>query len=124
MNGHGAGNGHGGGDGHGGGHHMDEHTSAQPPALSAKCSAGAQARRVLALALVPEGRAAKRPRSTAWRQNKLCATVRDPCDDIVEACNVDWHFRIDDPDHIRSTGVRDLAGASVQGGWHKVLTIR
>jgi transposase len=47
------------------------------------------------------------------RQNKLCATVWDTYEDIVEACKQAWHFLINDPDRIRSIGSRDWACVNV-----------
>ena len=52
------------------------------------------------------------PMEKVWdylRQNKLCSTVWDTYDDIIEACKVAWNFLIDDPDRIRSIGSRDWA---------------
>jgi transposase len=56
------------------------------------------------------------PMENVWdylRQNKLCATVWDTYDDIVEACKNAWHFLINDPDRIRSIGSRDWACVNV-----------
>jgi hypothetical protein len=52
------------------------------------------------------------PMENVWdflRQNKLCAQVWDTYDEILEACRNAWNFLIDDPDRIRSIGVRDWA---------------
>jgi transposase len=52
------------------------------------------------------------PMENVWdylRQNKLCAQVWDTYDDILEACQNAWNFLIDDPDRIRSIGIRDWA---------------
>ncbi len=56
------------------------------------------------------------PMENVWdylRQNKLCATVWETYDDIVEACKVAWHFLINDPDRIRSIASRDWACVNV-----------
>ena len=50
------------------------------------------------------------PMENVWdylRQNKLCATVWDTYDDIVESGKNAWHFLINDPDRIRPIGSRD-----------------
>jgi hypothetical protein len=47
------------------------------------------------------------------RQNKLCATVWNTYDDIVEACKAAWHFLINDPDRIRSIGLQDWVYVNV-----------
>ncbi len=55
------------------------------------------------------------PMETVWdylRQNKLCFTVWDTYDDILEACKTACNFLIDDPDRIRSIGSRDWACVS------------
>lgn len=43
------------------------------------------------------------------RGNKLCALVWDSYEAIVEACKNAWAFLINDPERIRSIGVRDWA---------------
>jgi transposase len=56
------------------------------------------------------------PMENVWdylRQNKLCATVWDTYDDILEACKTAWNFLIDDPDRIQSIGTRDWACVNV-----------
>jgi hypothetical protein len=56
---------------------------------------------------------------TVWdypRQNKLCATVLDGDDDIVEARKTAWNGLVDDPDRIRSIGTRGRATVRVWGG--------
>ena len=47
------------------------------------------------------------------RQNKLCATVWDTYDDIVEACKTAWNWLIADPSRIRSIGTREWAAVIV-----------
>jgi hypothetical protein len=56
------------------------------------------------------------PMENVWdylRQNKLCAQVWDTYDDILEACKTAWNWLIDDPDRIRSIGIRDWASVNV-----------
>ena len=56
------------------------------------------------------------PMENVWdylRQNKLCSTVWDTYDQIVEACKTAWNWLIDDPERIRSIGTRDWACVSV-----------
>ncbi len=56
------------------------------------------------------------PMENVWdylRQNKLCATVWDTYDDIVEACKVAWNWLIADPPRIRSIGTRNWATVNV-----------
>jgi hypothetical protein len=56
------------------------------------------------------------PMENVWdylRQNKLCSTVWDSYDEIVEACKTAWNWLIDDPERIRSIGTRDWACVSV-----------
>jgi hypothetical protein len=56
------------------------------------------------------------PMENVWdylRQNKLCATVWDSYDDIVEACRVAWNWLIADSDRIRSIGARSWATVNV-----------
>jgi DDE superfamily endonuclease len=55
------------------------------------------------------------PMEDVWhylRENKLCATVWDTYEAIVEACTKAWQFLIDDPDRIRSIGTRSWASVS------------
>jgi hypothetical protein len=47
------------------------------------------------------------------RQNKLCATVWNSYDEIIEACTTAWNWLIDDPDRIRSIGTREWAKVNV-----------
>ena len=52
------------------------------------------------------------PMENVWaylRQNKLCATVWDSYDEILDACQSAWRFLINDPDRIRSIGNRQWA---------------
>ena len=52
------------------------------------------------------------PMENVWdylRQNKLCATVWDTYDHILDACQSAWRFLINDPDRIRSIGSRQWA---------------
>jgi DDE superfamily endonuclease len=56
------------------------------------------------------------PMEKVWdylRQNKLCSTVWDTYEDILEACKIAWNFLIVDPDRIRSIGSHDWACVSV-----------
>ena len=56
------------------------------------------------------------PMENVWdylRQNKLCATVWDTYDEIVQACVTAWNWLIDDPARITSIGHRDWACVSV-----------
>lgn len=56
------------------------------------------------------------PMENVWdylRQNKLCATVWNTYDDIVEACKTAWNWLIDDPSRIRSIGTREWVEVSV-----------
>ena len=56
------------------------------------------------------------PMENVWayvRQNKLCATVWDSYDDIVEACKTAGNWFIADPDRINSIGSRDWACVSL-----------
>lgn len=43
------------------------------------------------------------------RQNKLCATVWDSYEQIIEACKIAWNWFVADPDRITSIGSRDWA---------------
>jgi len=55
------------------------------------------------------------PIENVWaylRANKLCALVWDSYEAIVEACRKAWGFLIDDPDRIRSIGIRPWAGVN------------
>ncbi len=56
------------------------------------------------------------PMENVWdylRQNKLCATVWDSYEEIVEACRPAWNWLTDDPDRIRSIGTRSWATVNV-----------
>ena len=56
------------------------------------------------------------PMENVWdylRQNKLCATVWDTYDDIVEAYKTAWNWFIADPDRIISIGSREWACVSL-----------
>jgi transposase len=56
------------------------------------------------------------PMENVWdylRQNKLCATVWDTYDEILDACQSAWRFLINDPDRIRSIGHRKWARVSL-----------
>jgi hypothetical protein len=43
------------------------------------------------------------------RGNKLSARVWDSYEAIAEACAEAWNFFVNDPDRIRSIGIRDWA---------------
>jgi transposase len=52
------------------------------------------------------------PMENVWeylRGNKLSARVWDSYEAIVEACAAAWNFFVNDPDRIRSIGIRDWA---------------
>lgn len=52
------------------------------------------------------------PMENVWeylRGNKLSARVWDSYEAIVEACAEAWNFFVNDPDRIRSIGIRDWA---------------
>jgi len=52
------------------------------------------------------------PMENVWdylRQNKLCSTVWDSYEAIIEACITAWNWLIADPDRIRSIGTREWA---------------
>jgi transposase len=56
------------------------------------------------------------PMENVWhylRENKLCATVWNSYDAIVNACVAAWRFLINDPDRIRSIGTREWACVSL-----------
>lgn len=56
------------------------------------------------------------PMENVWdylRQNKLCATVWDSYEQIIDACKTAWNWLIADPDRINSIGSRDWACVSV-----------
>lgn len=56
------------------------------------------------------------PMENVWdylRQNKLCATVWNSYDEIVQACKTAWNWLIDDPERIRSIGNRAWATVNV-----------
>jgi transposase len=55
------------------------------------------------------------PVENVWeylRANKLCGLVWDTYDQIIEACRSAWDFLINDPDRIRSIGMRQWASVS------------
>jgi hypothetical protein len=55
------------------------------------------------------------PVENVWeylRANKLCVVVWDTYDHIVEACRSAWDFLINDPDRIRSIGMRQWASVN------------
>jgi transposase len=47
------------------------------------------------------------------RQNKLCATVWDSYEQIIDACKTAWNWLIADPDRITSIGSREWACVSL-----------
>ena len=47
------------------------------------------------------------------RANKLCNLVWNTYDEIVDACDIAWHFLTNDPDRIRSIGTRSWACVSL-----------
>ena len=52
------------------------------------------------------------PMEKVWdylRQNKLCALVWNTYEEILDACQGAWRFLINDPDRIRSIGLRQWA---------------
>ncbi len=51
------------------------------------------------------------------RQNKLCSTVWNGYDEIIEACKTAWNWLIADPIRTRSIGARTWATVNVKGGW-------
>jgi transposase len=56
------------------------------------------------------------PMENVWdylRSNKLCATVWNSYDEILEACRKAWLFFVNDPDRIRSIGTHDWATVNV-----------
>src|ERR1700710_1366831 len=56
------------------------------------------------------------PMENVWdylRQNKLCATIWDSYDDIIEACKTAWNWLIADPGRISSIGTRSWATVNV-----------
>jgi hypothetical protein len=56
------------------------------------------------------------PMENVWeylRGDKLRRLVWDRCDAIVTACKEGWEFLINDPDRIRSIGLRDWACVNV-----------
>jgi hypothetical protein len=56
------------------------------------------------------------PMENVWeylRGNKLCATVWDSYEAIVEACADAWNWFVNDPDRIRSIGTRGWATVNV-----------
>jgi transposase len=56
------------------------------------------------------------PMENVWdylRQNKLCATVWETYEQIIEACKTAWNWLIADPDRITSIGNRNWACVSI-----------
>ena len=56
------------------------------------------------------------PMENVWqflRANKLCATVWDSYDAILDACAEAWNWFVNDPDRIKSIGTRDWATVNV-----------
>ena len=56
------------------------------------------------------------PMENVWdylRQNKLCATVWDSYDEIVETCKTAWNWLIADPARIHSIGTREWAAVTL-----------
>ena len=56
------------------------------------------------------------PMENVWdylRQNKLCATVWDSYDDILDACRIAWNWLIADPARIQSIGTRNWAAVNL-----------
>jgi hypothetical protein len=56
------------------------------------------------------------PMENVWaylRANKLCSLVWNSYDAIVDACVTAWKFLINDPERIRSIGVRDWACVNI-----------
>lgn len=56
------------------------------------------------------------PMENVWdylRQNKLCSSVWDSTEAIIEACDAAWNFLVDDPKRIRSIGSRQWARVSL-----------
>ena len=56
------------------------------------------------------------PMENVWaylRQNKLCALVWNTYEEILDACQSAWRFLIDDPDRIRSIGIRQWACVNI-----------
>lgn len=56
------------------------------------------------------------PMENVWhylRENKLCATVCNSYEAIVDACVAAWRFLVNDPDRIRSIGTREWACVSL-----------
>ena len=52
------------------------------------------------------------PMENVWaylRSNKLCSLVWNSYDAIVDACEAAWKFLINDPERIRSIGLRPWA---------------
>lgn len=53
------------------------------------------------------------PMENVWeylRQNKLCATVWNSYEEIIEACKTAWNWLIEEPERITSIGTRDWGG--------------
>ena len=75
---------------------------------------------------LPEYSPELNPMEIVWdylRQNKLCATVWDSYDDIIEACNVAWNWLIADPTRICSIGTRDWATVNVWSVTGSILVV-
>ncbi|GLS19635.1 transposase [Labrys miyagiensis] len=56
------------------------------------------------------------PMENVWaylRQNKLCATVWNTYNQILDACQSAWLFLINDPRRIRSIGTRQWAQVNI-----------
>ena len=56
------------------------------------------------------------PMENVWdylRQNKLCTLVWNTYEEILDACQSAWRFLINDPDRIRSIGIRKWAAVNV-----------
>ena len=56
------------------------------------------------------------PMENVWqhlRGNKLCALVWESYDAIVDACATAWNFLINEPERIRSIGIREWACVSL-----------
>jgi transposase len=56
------------------------------------------------------------PMENVWdylRQNKLCATVWDSYEEIIDACRTAWNWLIADPNRITTIGTRDWACVNV-----------
>jgi hypothetical protein len=70
----------------------------------------------ISLLLLPPYSPELNPMENVWeylRQNKLCNLVWNSYEAIVAACKNAWDFLINDPDRIRSIGIRDWACVSL-----------